>query len=294
MLFRKIKIFLEMIKFEHSIFALPFAYLGLLLAHTVTVTEKGNSHIGSTFFWVTICMVSLRTAGMAINRLLDQSIDAQNPRTRQRALPAGLLTRQFTWIISVISLVIFVLSAAKLNPLCLALSPIPIILVWIYPLMKRYTWASHWVLGITLGLAPYGGWLAARPEWSWVPGILSIAVTAWVAGFDVFYSLQDLEFDRRVGLKSLSSRFGAGKAIFIAKFSQGLTVLAFILLGMIVPLGIFYWISVFVVSLLIYREHQLVNQHDLSRLNEAFFNMNAWVSVVIFAGALIDILVHHA
>ena len=294
MAFKKLKIFLEMIKFEHCIFALPFAYLGFVLAayrEKVTVTKTGDSHLFLIFLWVTLAMVSLRTAAMALNRLVDEPIDAENPRTQTRALPAGLLTRQFTWLAALASIGIFIFAASRLNPLCFALTPIPIFLIWIYPYLKRWTWLSHWVLGLVLGLAPYGGWLAVRPEWSWIPGILTVAVTSWVGGFDVFYSLQDAEFDKMKGLKSLPARFGTSRAVFIAKSSQGLTVLAFVALGLLFPLGLFYWIGVGAASCLIVREHKLVSDFGLSKINEAFFNMNAWVSVIIFFATLLDLVV---
>ncbi len=287
MIARKIKIFLEMIKFEHSIFALPFAYLGLFLA-------SNGLPKAATFFWVTLAMVALRTAGMSLNRLIDQPIDAENPRTKMRALPSGLLTRRFAWVIAWCSIAVFIYSARELNSLCFRLSPIPVFFVWIYPYLKRWTWISHWVLGLTLGMAPYGGWLAVRPEWSWIPGMLAFAVATWVGGFDVFYALQDVQFDKSRGLKSLPARFGIDRSVLVAKSSQGFTVLAFIVLGILFPLGLFYWIGVIAVSILIYREHQLVTKFGLAQINEAFFNMNAWVSVVIFVATFLDLtFIHH-
>jgi 4-hydroxybenzoate polyprenyltransferase len=301
----KLLIFLEMIKFEHSIFALPFAYLGLFLGFAEKATVTSTTFVGARhaspllssfswpiFLWVTVAMVSLRTAAMALNRLIDQAIDAQNPRTQARALPAGLLSRPFTWFVTALCLAIFVFSAARLNPMCLMLSPIPIALSVIYPYLKRFTWLSHWVLGLTLGIAPYGGWLAVQPEWSWIPGILTIAVTCWVSGFDVFYALQDVAFDRTRGLHSLPSRFGVAPAVLTAKLSQGITIAAFVVLGLAARFGLFYWIGVIAASGLIWREHRMVSAADLSKLNVAFFNMNAWVSVVIFAGTFLDLMVN--
>lgn len=273
-----------MIKFEHSIFALPFAYLGLFLASNGLPTFHN-------FFWVTIAMVSLRTSAMCFNRLLDHEIDSENPRTQNRALPRQLLTRRFTWLMAVIGIFIFVQSAEQLNELCLALTPVPIALSLIYPLVKRFSWASHWVLGLTLGIAPYGGWLAARPEWSWIPGLLAIAVLSWVSGFDIFYALQDADFDRKKGLFSLPASFGEPRAIFVAKCLQGLTILALILAGFLSSRHLFYWAGIGLVSAFIYREHRLIDKFGLAKINEAFFNMNAWVSVVIFLAAWIDLMV---
>ncbi len=294
-LFKKIAVFLEMIKFEHSIFALPFAYLGFVLAinpEKVTVTKIGDSHLFA-FLWVTLAMVSLRTAAMTLNRLIDHKIDQENPRTKSRALPAKLLTRRFTWIVAVSGLCVFIYSAYQLNPLCFYLSPIPIALGWIYPYLKRWTWFSHFVLGLTLGLAPYGGWLAVRPELNLLPALLTIGVTSWVFGFDVFYALQDAEFDRKKGLHSLPVRVGADRAIFIAKICQGFTIAAFVLLGLLASLGIFYWIGIVFAAGFIYHEHRLVSRFGLSKINQAFFNMNAWVSVVLFAAVFADFLWSH-
>lgn len=289
----KIRIFLEMIKFEHSIFALPFAYLGLFLAHAQVKADNANeSRLWVTFFWVTVAMVTLRTVAMSLNRLIDQPIDSLNPRTENRALPKKLLSRSFTWFAAFFGMGIFILATSELNTLCFALSPIPIALVWIYPYLKRFTWLSHWVLGLTLGVAPYGGWLAIYPEWSWTPGILTIAVTCWVSGFDVFYALQDEAFDRRNGYFSLPASFGSQNAILIAKISQGITVLAFVALGVVMNLGILYWVGVGVATALIIYEHQLVGRFGLTKINEAFFNMNAWVSVIIFAGTFSELIIH--
>lgn len=283
----KVQIFLEMIKFEHSIFALPFAYLGLFLG----ALGFPSFH---TFIWVTIAMVGVRTLAMTLNRLIDQEIDAENPRTKKRALPAGLLTRRFAWLTVFITIGIYLFAVRQLNLLCFQLAWIPILLIWIYPYLKRWTWISHWFLGFILGMAPYGGWLAARPEFHWAPGLLMIAVMSWVGGFDVFYALQDTEFDKIKGLYSFPAKFGVPAAIFIGKLSQGITILALIGVGILLSLGLIYWIGLFLVSVFIYREHRLVSEFGLSKINEAFFNMNAWVSVAIFAATFLDLMVRHA
>lgn len=273
-----------MIKFEHSVFALPFAYLGLFLASN----GLPELHI---FIWVTVAMVALRTSAMCFNRLLDHAIDAENPRTQNRALPRQLITRRFTWVMAVVGVFIFIKAAENLNPLCLTLAPVPIALSLIYPLVKRVSWLSHWVLGLTLGIAPYGGWLAAQPEWNWIPGLLTIAVLSWVSGFDIFYALQDADFDRQKGLFSLPASFGDKRAIFVAKCLQGLTILALILVGVLASRHLFYWIGLILVAGFIYREHRLIDKFGLSKINEAFFNMNAWVSVVIFLATFLDLMI---
>jgi len=185
---QKTAVFLEMIKFEHSIFALPFAYLGLVLG-------EGGWPRWNLFLWVTVAMVSFRTMAMALNRIIDIEIDRDNPRTESRALPKGRLNIPFVWLASLVSFVIFEFSAYRLGPLCLALSPIPVALAWLYPWTKRFTWFSHLILGIILGIAPYGAWLASRDAFSWVPGFLFLGVATWVAGFDIIYALQDQDFD---------------------------------------------------------------------------------------------------
>lgn len=281
----KIKVFLHLIKFEHSIFALPFAYLGLFLA------EGGFPRL-RIFLWVTVAMVTVRAGGMCLNRLIDQALDELNPRTQARAHSLRLLTRPRIWLIAIASLGIFVLSAAQLNPLSFALSPIPILLVWIYPYLKKITWLSHFVLGIILGIAPYAGWLASRAEWSWVAALLTLAVAAWVSGFDMIYALQDVAFDRAHQLKSFPVRFGVARTLLTVRLLHGLTILTLGVFGFLLGLGFWYWAGWLAVVVLIVREHRLIACFGLEKINEAFFNMNAWVSVVIFAAVLLDLVAH--
>ncbi len=283
-MFKKIKVFLEMIKFEHSIFALPFAYLGLFLASDGLPNTR-------TFWWVTLAMVSMRTAAMCLNRLIDQRIDEENPRTQNRALPKGLLTRQFVRVAAVISIALFVFSAGKLNDLCLALSPIPISLAFLYPFTKRWTALSHLVLGFTLGIAPTGAWIAVRSQIEMIPLLLTLAVTSWVAGFDIFYSLQDVKFDREKRLHSVPVLIGEEKAVLIAKLAHGMTVGALIVAGAAAGLGVFYWVGILLVAGFIVREHWLIRKFGLAKIDEAFFNMNAWVSVVVFIAVFLDLMV---
>lgn len=275
-------LFFKDIKFEHTLFALPFAYFGLFLA------EEGWPRLG-LFFWVTLAMVSFRTFAMAVNRVIDHEIDARNPRTESRALPQKKLTPRFVSWAAVFSLLIFLASAGVLGPLCLALSPVPIFLAWVYPYLKRFTWLSHGVLGIILGMAPYGAWLASRGEFSWIPGFLLIGVASWVAGFDILYSLQDDEFDRAFGLKSVPVQFGERCSLAIAGLLHGMALASWIGAGALAGLGWFYGIGVAAAALFLFREHWIVHRFGRSRLEQAFFTMNAGMSVVIFLAALLDL-----
>ncbi len=213
------RVFLEMIKFEHSLFALPFAYLGLFLATSGRPTP-------SLFLKITVAMVSFRTMAMGLNRLIDRKIDSANPRTDKRALPAGILNPSFVWSATLLSFLIFEATTFFLGRLCFYLSPVPVFLAWIYPWMKRFTWFSHLVLGIILGIAPYGAWLASRGTFSLIPGFFSLGVVMWVTGFDITYALQDIDFDRAYGLKSFPSCFGFDAGLFATRVLHFLTIAA--------------------------------------------------------------------
>jgi len=279
---RKIGIFLETIKFEHSIFALPFAYLGLFLA------EGGWPRL-SLFFWVTVAMVSFRTFGMGMNRLIDREVDLRNPRTESRALPQKRLTPQFVRIAASLSLFIFIGTAAVLGKVCLLLSPLPVFLAWLYPYLKRFTWLSHGVLGIILGISPYGAWLASRGDFSWIPGLLLAGVASWVAGFDILYSLQDVEFDRSAGLQSVPARFGKDKALRAAAGLHSAAFLAWAGAGFLAGLGWIYGWGIVMVGVFLFREHWLLHRFGLARINQAFFTMNASISIAIFLAAVMDL-----
>jgi 4-hydroxybenzoate polyprenyltransferase len=281
----KIRVFLDLIKFEHSIFALPFAYLGLFLA-------EGGLPRAHLFFWVTVAMVTIRTSAMCLNRLIDQPIDEQNPRTKNRVQAIQILRRSVIWMITLVSILISGFAAYQLNFLCFILLPIPLLLIWVYPYLKRITWFSHFILGTILGIAPYGGWLASRAEWAWPPFILTIAVASWVSGFDLFYALQDVDFDRKQGLRSFPAQFGTDRAIFVAKLLHGVTLLALGIFGVMVHLGLWYWAGWLIAAGLIFREHRLVGRFGLAKINEAFFNMNALVSVVIFIAMTLELTLH--
>ena len=273
--------FFKLIKFEHSLFALPFAYLGLFIA------EDGFPDL-RIFFWVTIAMVSLRTSAMCFNRLIDEKIDYENPRTKDRLKWIAAISKGKVFQIAIVCIAIFIFSAFQLNTICFFLSPLPVFLIWIYPYLKRITWSSHFVLGIILGIAPMGGWLASRPEWSLEPVLLVLAVWMWVSGFDLIYALQDVEFDRAHELKSFPVRFGIDKTIWFARNLHIGTLLILVIFGIVSFFGIWYWIGMSTISVLIAREHYLVKKFGLLKINEAFFNMNVFVSVIIFFATMIE------
>jgi 4-hydroxybenzoate polyprenyltransferase len=271
--------FLDAIKVEHTIFALPFAYLGMVLA------ARGwpGWH---AFLWITVAMVAARTTAMAANRLIDRRIDARNPRTAGRHLPRGLLQPRDLAVAAVASALVFFLAAWQLGPLCLALSPLALAFLVGYSYTKRFTWLSHWILGFTDGAAAAGAWIAVRGTMEAPAWLLWLAVTVWIAGFDLLYACQDVEFDRREGLHSVPARFGIATALRAARASHVATALALAAAGWTLGLGVLYWVGwLVVVGLLVY-EHSLVSATDLSRLDMAFFNVNGYISVITFVAAV--------
>lgn len=279
---KRIVLFLRDIKIEHSLFALPFAYLGLFFAE-----KKVPGFF--LFFWVTVAMVSFRTLAMSLNRLLDRKIDAENPRTQGRVLPQKKIKVRFVWWAAAVSLLVFEGSALTLGPLCLWLSPIPVVLAWIYPLTKRFTWASHFVLGLVLGIAPYGAWIAVTGEFAWAPAFLTLGVTLWVAGFDMIYALQDIDFDMKHGLFSFPARFGVAATLRLTRVLHVATVLSWLVAGLFADAGFCYWAGLLLVSGFLVREHQLVRAFGISKINEAFFLMNVVVSVTLFLAVVWDV-----
>jgi 4-hydroxybenzoate polyprenyltransferase len=269
-----------MIRFPHTVFALPFALSGLTLASFVApVTFPALA-------WVLVAMVGARSAAMGFNRIADRGLDARNPRTRDRELPSGKISVAETWVLVTLSAAAFLVAASRLNPLCARLAPLALAWILFYSITKRFTWASHYVLGLSLAIAPVGGWLAVTGAFHPVPLLLALGVLAWVAGFDIFYSLQDLAFDREAGLHSVPARFGVPGAIRIARASHLVTILALLGVAGLLPLGWPYVIGVLGVAALLLYEHSLVRPGDLSRLDRAFFDMNGLVSVVYFAATL--------
>ncbi|HET7439864.1 MAG TPA: UbiA-like polyprenyltransferase, partial [Terriglobales bacterium] len=272
---RNLRVTLEMIKWEHSVFALPFALCGAMLAaHGLPSWHQ----LG----WIVVAMVSARSAAMAFNRLADASLDAANPRTQARALPAGTLTPGFVAIFVVISCAVFVLAAWQLNPLTLALSPVALAIVLSYSYSKRFTRWSHLVLGFALGVAPAAAWIAVRASLDPRILLLTGAVTFWVAGFDVLYACQDHDFDVQAGLHSVPRYFGIPRALWVARAFHVIMLLLLVALVVVFGLGKLAMLGVAVVGMLLAYEHSLVKEGDLSKLNAAFFTMNGVISVVFF------------
>jgi 4-hydroxybenzoate polyprenyltransferase len=283
-LIRSLSLTLEMIKWEHSIFALPFALCGAMLAADGLPTIH-------QLVWIVIAMVAARSAAMAFNRLADASIDAANPRTKSRALPAGLLTPSFVSTFVIASCAVFALAAWELNRLALYLSPVALAVLLVYSYSKRFTRWSHLVLGFALGIAPAAAWIAVRGSLDPRILFLTAAVTFWVGGFDVLYACQDYDFDRQSGLYSIPRWVGIGRALWISRFFHLLTLACLIALLLVFGLGKLAVAGVVSVALLLIYEHTLVSADDLSRLNAAFFTMNGVISVVFFAFTAADLLV---
>ena len=267
----RLRLYLDAIKFEHTIFALPFAFLGMVLAQDGWPGWR-------TFLWITVAMAGARTGAMAANRLIDAQIDAANPRTAERALPAGRMSRVEMLGLASAGFALLHIAAWQLNFLALALAPVAMVTVTLYSFTKRFTWLSHWMLGLADGIAPVGGWIAVRGDIGAEAIVLALVVMFWIAGFDVLYSLQDLGFDRKRGLHSVPARFGTQRALQVARGSHAMTVVVLIVLGLIAPLAWPYWVGVGLIGALLIYEHALL-RNDLSRLNIAFFNMNGYVAV---------------
>ncbi|MCA2967204.1 MAG: UbiA family prenyltransferase [Acidobacteriaceae bacterium] len=281
MFWERLRLTLGMIKFEHSVFALPFALTGALLAWR----SQGFPRAGAVekLVWIVLAMVTARSAAMAFNRLLDAEIDAANPRTKAREIPAGKLSKRFTWGFLFVMSFAFVFAAAALGPLCFYLSLPALLIVFFYSFTKRFTSFSHLVLGFALGIAPAAAWIAvtgaldARILW------LTAAVTFWTAGFDVIYACQDVAFDRSAGLYSLPQRLGVARALLLARALHAGMLLCLALLVDTFGLGPLAWAGVAAVAALLVYEHSLVKPHDLSKVNAAFFTVNGYVSVLFFA-----------
>ncbi|WP_281174844.1 UbiA-like polyprenyltransferase [Pelobacter seleniigenes] len=286
LLWNKVKTLLEMIKFSHTVFAFPFALMGVVLASLASGHAPGFLQV----FWICMAMVGARSAAMGLNRLIDAKIDADNPRTAERHIPAGKVSISEALLFILVALLVFFLAAWMLNPLCLKLAPVVVGLFILYAYCKRFTHYAHIVLGLCLGIAPIGAWIALRGDIGWPVIPLAVAVLLWVAGFDIFYALQDYDVDVERGLHSIPAKLGKQKAFTLVRIFHGL-MLVFLLL--VIPgsgLGWIYFAGVVVVALLLVYEHLLVKPDDLSRLDAAFFNMNGYISVTIFIFTLIDAL----
>ncbi len=275
--------FVELVKFEHTVFALPFAYMGMILPRKAWPGWP-------VFFWVTFAMVGARTAGMTLNRLIDVKIDAGNPRTRTRALVTGELKLATAWAIAAAALAVFFFSAYRLNPLCFKLAPIALVLLVGYHYVKRFSFLCHWTLGAVLAIAPLGGWLAVTGVFSWKPLLLSAAVMFWVAGFDILYSLQDLASDREQKLHSVPVKYGVKRAMRISEYCHWATVAFLALLGIAMPMGLLYWAGVVLTAALLKFEHTLLGEGDLSRINTVFFTINGWIGVLLLVFTFLDLI----
>lgn len=287
----KLRIFLEMIKFEHTLFALPFAYVGAILG---AVTMEQRLPEWSECGWILLAMVGARTAAMGLNRVIDKSIDKRNPRTAMRAIPAGLLRSKDVILFIVISFLLLFWAAAQLNVLSIKLLPLAVFFLVIYSFTKRFTWACHIVLGLTIGLAPLGGWVAITGSVTWTSMLLYLTVALWTAGFDVIYSCQDVEIDRKEGLHSIPKRFGIKRALGIARLLHSLTAAGFAALLVVTDLSWWYFAGTIVAAAILLYEHRLVKPNDLSKLNAAFFTMNGVLSIVIFVFTFVDLVVVRA
>ncbi len=271
-----IRVTLEMIKIEHTLFALPFAFLGAVLAANGLPGPK-------QVLWITLAMLGARSTAMAFNRIADRKYDALNPRTSARAIPAGLLSVGFVWAFTAVSTVLFFISAAMLNRLTLILAPVALASVLLYSFTKRWTLLSHLLLGWCLSIAPTGAWIAVRGALdSPVPLLLSLLVLLWTAGFDVLYACQDYDFDMKSGLHSIPKTFGIASALWIARFFHVAAFAALLALYWTTHLGVFALIGVMATGLLLIYQHRLVRADDLSKLNAAFFTTNAFVSLILF------------
>ena len=275
-MFQKLKVILEMIKFPHTVFALPFAFTAAILA-------ANGLPAWNKILWITLAMVGARSGAMGMNRLLDADIDAKNPRTKTRAIPAGLLTKAQVGLFSLLSFALLVYSAYRLNPLCYELSPVAIAVVTFYSLTKRFTWACHIFLGLALAFAPVGAWIAIRGSIDMPVIILAVAVLTWVAGFDIFYALQDIDFDTQAGLHSIPRHLGVSGSLWVARLLHMVTIAG--LLYIYYPLGLhfIYLIGMGVVAAMLIYEHMLLRNGNLNKLDAAFFNMNGYISVTVFA-----------
>jgi 4-hydroxybenzoate polyprenyltransferase len=276
--------FASLVRIEHTVFALPFAYAGAFLA---VDAWPGLADI----VWVTIAMIGARTLAMAVNRLVDAEIDARNPRTATRELPRGALSRGQVLVLCAIALVVFLVAVWQLDPVVRYLWPIPVAMFVVYPYLKRFTWLCHFWLGACLGLAPLGAWLAVSGTAPWEAWVLGAAVLLWVTGFDLFYSLFDLAHDRSEGLQSWAVRFGERGVFTAARVLHIGTVALLALAGLGLGSGVWYWLGVAAVAALLTYEHSLVRPGDLRRLDAAFFTVNGVISIVFFLFVALDVLV---
>jgi len=277
--------FLRMVKFEHTLFALPFALAA------AAVAARGQGLSVARVAGIVIAMAGARTAAMGFNRIVDRHIDARNPRTAGRELPTGAISLRAAWTLTLVSSIVFLAAAAALGPLCLTLAPVALAILFGYSLTKRFTALCHLFLGLAIAGGPAGAWIAVRGDFGWAPGLLMLAVGCWIAGFDILYALADRDFDRASGLHSIPARLGVTGALVVSALLHAVTVAALFALAPVAGLGVPYLAGVGVVAALLAYEHAIVRPSDLSRLDIAFFNLNGYVSVAFFVATLVDVLI---
>jgi 4-hydroxybenzoate polyprenyltransferase len=282
---QRLQVYLSFVRFSHSLFALPFALVGAVLAgRTVPLTWTRVA-------WIVVAMVGARSAAMAFNRIVDARFDALNPRTAQRELPRGAMSAREAWLFLLVSTVVFVAASFQLSTLCGVLAPVALAIVFWYSLAKRFTWATQFFLGLAMAVAPVGGWLAAGGQASWEPVLLAVAIGTWVGGFDILYACQDLEFDRAHGLRSIPVRFGVARSLWLSRVLHVVTVASLAVLGGVAGLGVVYHTGVGLVALLLVYEQSLVSEHDLSQVKRAF-DLNGWVGILYLVTTGLSVYVH--
>lgn len=281
----RVRVYLSFVRFSHSLFALPFALVGAVLAaRTAPLTW---TRVG----WIVLAMVAARSSAMAFNRIVDARFDGLNPRTAQRELPRGAMSRLEAWVFLAVASVVFLWASFRLGPLCGLLSPVALAIVFWYSLAKRYTWATQFFLGLAMAVAPVGGWLAAGGQPSWEPGLLALAIGTWVGGFDILYACQDVDFDRTHGLRSIPVRFGVARSLQLSRALHLVTVICLLVLGIVGGLGLVYQGGVALVALLLVYEQSLVSEDDLSQVKRAF-DLNGWVGVLYLVTTGLSLYVH--
>ena len=281
------KTYLALVKFEHTVFALPFAYAGMLLA---SQQLRGSGWPGLwTLIWVTLAMAGARTAAMGANRVIDRAIDARNPRTAGREVPSGKVSPAQAWGLVIVSLGVMTLAAAQLNALCLALLPLAVVFLIGYPYIKRFSWLCHLWLGVTDGAAAAGGWVAVTGRFDAGAWILWAIVIFWMVGLDVIYATMDYDFDRASGVQSIPARFGIPKALRIAAVSHALTFALLLALGAVLGSSAWYFLAALVMGAILLYEHRLINPADLTKANVAFFDANMWLALTMLAGVVADV-----
>ncbi|WP_405585944.1 menaquinone biosynthesis prenyltransferase MqnP [Streptomyces sp. NBC_01190] len=282
----RLRAFLRLVMIEHSVFALPFAYIAAL---TAMFRDDGSVHWGELLL-ITVAMVGLRTFAMACNRIIDREIDARNPRTAKRELVTGALSVRSAWTGALVAVVVFLGAAALLNPLCLALAPIAVVPMVVYPYGKRFTDFPHAILGLAQAMGPIGAWLAVTGSWSWDAVILGVAVGVWIGGFDLIFACQDVAADRAHGVKSVPARFGVPASLYGSRVCHAVTTGLLLWYGLATRAGAFWWVGLAVVAGAFLYEHSIVKPHDLSRLNRAFFTVNGVIGITLFVFALCDLI----